>query len=204
MPAPEQRLRAHARRRYLRVLTFVTLSLVVIVIIGGLWMLHYGPLRETLGIADYAPLVHNANGALAARTQSDADTYSTWDEPRGRYSVEVELTIINGGFLPILVDSVRGPLDKGSSRPALVFFFPQVIRPDVYSVDGSGVFTTTSVPVGRSFNVLVRWYESCVPVSSGGQYQTFSTPVVTYSWFGVHHTVSSPMRSFRIKNRSSC
>lgn len=119
-----------------------------------------------------------------------------WLEPKGSFTVEIEMTIDNNGPFPIKVEDV-GARDA-SSKPKVFF--------DTFGREG---FTGAKplrpfIIVGHDNQTLaVRYVEQCTP-SPTGKVITIARLPVTFSFLHFQHTSPELIGQFQIKLRRTC
>ncbi len=160
------------------------------------------------GAARYQPLTPRVFGYYKSRVLTSAGTpvpfYNSkgprsdrvWLEPKGSFTVEIEMTIDNNGPFPIRIENVGA--GDASSKPKVFF--------DTFGREG---FTGTKplhpfIIVGQSNQTLaVRYVEKCAPSLTGGVITVARLPV-TFSFLHFQHTSLELIKQFQIKLRPTC
>jgi hypothetical protein len=161
-----------------------------------------------LAAARYQPLTPKMYGYYDSRVLTSAGTavpfYNSkgphsdkvWLEPKGAFTVEIEMTVDNNGPFPIRVENVGA--HDGSSRPKVYFD-----RFGAYGLTGATPLHPFII-VGQSTATLaVRYVEQCVPSKTGTVITVARLPV-TFSFLHFEHTVPELIEQFQIKRRPTC
>jgi len=141
-------------------------------------------------------VITSAGAAVPFYNSKGPHSDKVWLEPKGAFTVEIEMTVDNNGPFPIRVKNVGA--HDASSRPKVFF-------------DSFGAYGLTGakplhpfIIVGQSTATLaVRYVEQCVPSATGTVITVARLPV-TFSFLHFQHTVPELIEQFQIKRRPTC
>lgn len=194
-----------ARRRF-PLVALIFLSIVPLAAIAVLiWAGHYQPLSQNFG-GGYGSQILTMNNQLAPHTygtygpQSESETI--WNEPAGSYKAAVQFTLNNDGSFPITIDQVLTPWAQGYNTHFDTFFDSTKRDQGGYGYRGGPIFHATTLPGHGDLTLVMHWTARCIPGASTTT--TLTTTQVTYSFMGMHHTVSVPLQPFELKYRPTC
>jgi hypothetical protein len=177
--------------------------LIVVALIGSalVYADHYQPLLQ-VEQGGYGARVLTSTGALAKYTASGTQN-GWWTEPKGRFTVEVALTLNSNGSLPIVLHGVLAPIEYATHSAATVFFDSSGKNEGNYGYRGGPAFHATSLAGHGSIELAVHWTQRCVTLSQGAGLQVVELPV-RYSFLWFHHTVMVPMGPFTLNAIATC
>ncbi|HEY5438967.1 MAG TPA: hypothetical protein VIJ99_08690 [Acidimicrobiales bacterium] len=161
-----------------------------------------------LAASRYQPLTPKMYGYYDSRVLTSAGTavpfYNSkgphsdqvWLEPKGAFTVEIEMTIDNNGPFPIRVENVGA--HDASSRPKVFFD-----RFGEYGLTGATPMHPFIIVGHSTATLAVHYVEQCVPSATGNVITVAQLPV-TFSFLHFEHTDSELIEPFQIKRRPSC
>jgi hypothetical protein len=181
---------------------------VILIVVVGL-INKYSPLAQSWQTSggEYYSLVTSASGVEAHYTlQEDMQSVGGpatqwWNEPAGRFKVEIETEIANTGPFAVQIDRVGLPnLGYRMSNVRVSFYH------DAASGSVAGApFHPYSLASHNKRMIVVDYTQQCAASAIAGDFITGPSGLpVTYSFLGFTHTVYVPASPFGFQTRQTC
>jgi hypothetical protein len=181
----------------------------ILLILGVGWVDKYSPLAQNWQISsgEYSTRVINANGNEASYTLQDSPqsgggpSMQLWTEPAGRFLVEVETEIVNTGSFSVQIDKVSVPNLGYNISDLRVSFF----RNTTSGSEAGVAFHPLTLAGHTKKMIVVDYSQQCATSATAGTFISGPSGLpVTYSFFGLAHTVYVPVGSFEFQTRQTC